>query len=63
MEMKEQYKDAILCVECGYKYRFFGEDAEVSNFYQEHLLLLALLLCYIVWRATIIDRKSSLNLE
>ncbi|XP_048706048.2 DNA mismatch repair protein Msh3 isoform X4 [Caretta caretta] len=30
MEMKEQYKDAILCVECGYKYRFFGEDAEIA---------------------------------
>lgn len=29
MEMKKQYKDAVLCVECGYKYRFFGEDAEV----------------------------------
>lgn len=27
--MKKQYKDAVLCVECGYKYRFFGEDAEV----------------------------------
>ncbi|XP_039401053.1 DNA mismatch repair protein Msh3 isoform X3 [Mauremys reevesii] len=30
IEMKEQYKDAILCVECGYKYRFFGEDAEIA---------------------------------
>ncbi|XP_053555688.1 DNA mismatch repair protein Msh3 [Bombina bombina] len=30
MEIKEQYKDAILCVECGYKYRFFGEDAEIA---------------------------------
>lgn len=29
MEIKEQYKDTLLCVECGYKYRFFGEDAEV----------------------------------
>ncbi|MXQ92354.1 hypothetical protein E5288_WYG021713 [Bos mutus] len=29
LEMKQQQKDAILCVECGYKYRFFGEDAEV----------------------------------
>lgn len=29
IEMKKQYKDAVLCVECGYKYRFFGEDAEV----------------------------------
>lgn len=29
MEIKEQNKDTILCVECGYKYRFFGEDAEV----------------------------------
>ncbi|TSM85999.1 DNA mismatch repair protein Msh3 [Bagarius yarrelli] len=30
MEIKEQYKDTILCVECGYKYRFFGEDAEIA---------------------------------
>ncbi|KAM4051311.1 DNA mismatch repair protein Msh3 [Anomaloglossus baeobatrachus] len=30
MEIKEKYKDAILCVECGYKYRFFGEDAEIA---------------------------------
>ncbi|XP_071587443.1 DNA mismatch repair protein Msh3 isoform X1 [Heliangelus exortis] len=30
IEMKKQYKDAVLCVECGYKYRFFGEDAEVG---------------------------------
>ncbi|XP_042304508.1 DNA mismatch repair protein Msh3 isoform X3 [Sceloporus undulatus] len=30
LEMKNQYKDAILCVECGYKYRFFGEDAEIA---------------------------------
>uniref|UniRef100_A0A8C8RNX1 DNA mismatch repair protein MSH3 n=1 Tax=Pelusios castaneus TaxID=367368 RepID=A0A8C8RNX1_9SAUR len=30
IEMKEQYKDVILCVECGYKYRFFGKDAEIA---------------------------------
>ncbi|KAF6125865.1 mutS-like protein 3 [Phyllostomus discolor] len=30
IELKEQQKDAILCVECGYKYRFFGEDAEIA---------------------------------
>ncbi|KAM4876033.1 DNA mismatch repair protein Msh3 [Thomomys bottae] len=30
IEVKQQYKDAILCVECGYKYRFFGEDAEIA---------------------------------
>ncbi len=29
MEIKEKHKDVILFVECGYKYRFFGEDAEV----------------------------------
>ena len=28
--IKEQYTDAVLLVECGYKYRFFGHDAEVS---------------------------------
>ncbi|XP_060233754.1 DNA mismatch repair protein Msh3 isoform X1 [Meriones unguiculatus] len=30
IDMKQQHKDAILCVECGYKYRFFGEDAEIA---------------------------------
>lgn len=28
--IKERYHDAVLLVECGYKYRFFGHDAEVS---------------------------------
>uniref|UniRef100_A0A8C8JUD7 DNA mismatch repair protein MSH3 n=1 Tax=Oncorhynchus tshawytscha TaxID=74940 RepID=A0A8C8JUD7_ONCTS len=28
LQIKEQHKDALLAVECGYKYRFFGEDAE-----------------------------------
>ena len=27
--IKEKYPDALLFVECGYKYRFFGDDAEV----------------------------------
>lgn len=31
MELKQQHKDALLAVECGYKYRFFGEDAEVGT--------------------------------
>lgn len=30
VQLKQQHKDALLAVECGYKYRFFGEDAEVS---------------------------------
>ncbi|XP_036836151.1 DNA mismatch repair protein Msh3 isoform X2 [Oncorhynchus mykiss] len=30
LQIKEQHKDALLAVECGYKYRFFGEDAEVG---------------------------------
>ncbi|XP_048861581.1 DNA mismatch repair protein Msh3-like isoform X2 [Brienomyrus brachyistius] len=30
MDIKEQHKDVLLCVECGYKYRFFGEDAEIA---------------------------------
>ncbi|XP_077456412.1 DNA mismatch repair protein Msh3 [Stigmatopora argus] len=29
-QLKEKYKDALLAVECGYKYRFFGEDAEIA---------------------------------
>lgn len=31
IQLKEQHPDALLAVECGYKYRFFGEDAEVTN--------------------------------
>lgn len=30
IKIKAENKDAILCVECGYKYRFFGEDAEIA---------------------------------
>ena len=30
MEIKRNHSDAVLFVECGYKYRFFGSDAEVS---------------------------------
>ncbi|ERE81684.1 DNA mismatch repair protein Msh3 [Cricetulus griseus] len=30
IDVKQKHKDAVLCVECGYKYRFFGEDAEDS---------------------------------
>ena len=30
VEIKKQYPDAVLFIECGYKYRFFGEDAEVG---------------------------------
>ncbi|XP_051028202.1 DNA mismatch repair protein Msh3 isoform X2 [Acomys russatus] len=30
LAVKLQHKDAVLCVECGYKYRFFGEDAEIA---------------------------------
>lgn len=37
IQLKQQHKDALLAVECGYKYRFFGEDAEVRI--QYHLCL------------------------
>jgi len=30
LEVKAKYPDVILFVECGYRYRFFGEDAEVG---------------------------------
>lgn len=30
IQLKQQHKDALLAVECGYKYRFFREDAEVG---------------------------------
>ncbi|XP_041367946.1 DNA mismatch repair protein Msh3-like [Gigantopelta aegis] len=31
LEIKEKYPDAVLFIECGYKYRFFGEDAETAS--------------------------------
>ncbi|GJJ68531.1 DNA mismatch repair protein MSH3 [Entomortierella parvispora] len=31
LEIKEQYPDAILCIEVGYKFRFFGNDAEIAS--------------------------------
>lgn len=31
IQLKQQHQDALLAVECGYKYRFFGEDAEVRT--------------------------------
>ncbi|KAK1891973.1 DNA mismatch repair protein Msh3 [Dissostichus eleginoides] len=30
IQLKQQHPDALLAVECGYKYRFFGEDAEIA---------------------------------
>ncbi|XP_046871390.1 DNA mismatch repair protein Msh3 isoform X2 [Hypomesus transpacificus] len=30
VHIKQQHKDSLLAVECGYKYRFFGEDAEIA---------------------------------
>ncbi|KAM4577311.1 DNA mismatch repair protein Msh3 isoform 2-T3 [Odontesthes bonariensis] len=30
IQLKQQHKDALLAVECGYKYRFFGGDAEIA---------------------------------
>ena len=30
ISIRSQYKDAVLLVECGYRYRFFGEDAKVN---------------------------------
>ena len=32
MELRKQSHGALLFVECGYKYRFFGSDAEVRTF-------------------------------
>ncbi|XP_030832222.1 DNA mismatch repair protein Msh3 [Strongylocentrotus purpuratus] len=31
MKIKESYTDTVLLVECGYRYRFFGEDAEIAS--------------------------------
>lgn len=44
IELKEKYPDTLLFVECGYKYRFFGEDAEVCILY-----VLAMRLLYTVY--------------
>ncbi|KAL9986291.1 hypothetical protein ACROYT_G000415 [Oculina patagonica] len=30
LEVKSKYSDVVLFVECGYRYRFFGEDAEIA---------------------------------
>ncbi len=30
LDVKKQHMDVVLMVECGYKYRFFGEDAELA---------------------------------
>ncbi|XP_063953870.1 DNA mismatch repair protein Msh3-like isoform X2 [Lytechinus pictus] len=30
MKIKENYADSLLLVECGYRYRFFGQDAEIA---------------------------------
>ncbi|XP_033634237.1 DNA mismatch repair protein Msh3-like [Asterias rubens] len=30
IEIKRQHPDTLLFVECGYRYRFFGEDAEIA---------------------------------
>ncbi|CAL8330544.1 unnamed protein product [Arctogadus glacialis] len=30
IQLKQQHEDALLAIECGYKYRFFGEDAEIA---------------------------------
>ncbi|KAF9185929.1 Mismatch repair protein msh3 [Haplosporangium sp. Z 767] len=31
IEIKEQHPDTILCIEVGYKFRFFGEDAQIAS--------------------------------
>jgi len=49
MEIKKQHVDTVLCVECGYKYRFFGEDAEVRTRAGHHnYQTLGDALCYIL---------------
>ena len=41
VEVKSNYPDVILFVECGYRYRFFGQDAEVTMQCFQHT--------YVVW--------------
>lgn len=31
VHIKEKHRDVLLFVECGYKYRFFGKDAEIAS--------------------------------
>ena len=31
IDIKAEFPDAVLFVKCGYKYRFFGEDAEIAS--------------------------------
>eukprot|EP01119_Soliformovum_irregulare_P002658 TRINITY_DN1290_c0_g2_i1.p1 TRINITY_DN1290_c0_g2~~TRINITY_DN1290_c0_g2_i1.p1 ORF type:complete len:972 (-),score=331.02 TRINITY_DN1290_c0_g2_i1:43-2811(-) len=31
MAIKEKFPDTVLFVECGYKYKFFGDDAEIAS--------------------------------
>jgi DNA mismatch repair protein MSH3 len=51
LEMKKKCPDAILFVEAGYRYRFFGEDAEVcveqklTTTYHTHSLFPICLVC------------------
>lgn len=40
LEVKSKHSGVLLFVECGYRYRFFGEDAEVSMVTKGKLMLL-----------------------
>lgn len=51
LELKKQYKDAILCIECGYKYRFFGDDAEVRFFSKWHYVIAVTNIVHNYWKA------------
>ncbi|KAK7934460.1 hypothetical protein WMY93_005356 [Mugilogobius chulae] len=31
IDLKQRHQDVLLAIECGYKYRFFGEDAEIAS--------------------------------
>ena len=31
LSIKARHPDAVLFMECGYKYRFFGEDAKIAS--------------------------------
>jgi len=44
LELRKISHGALLFVECGYKYRFFGEDAEVSS-----ICFVDLFLCFVVY--------------
>ena len=64
MSIKAAYPDAVLFMECGYRYRFFGQDAELASdvlkiaAYQDHSFMTASIPTH---RLNVHLRRSVLN--